>query len=57
MRLEPGDLVLTGTPEGVAVSGRFPYIAPDDVVDISVQGLGRQRQKIRASQLIAAASR
>jgi 2,4-diketo-3-deoxy-L-fuconate hydrolase len=48
MRLEPGDLVLTGTPEGVALSGRFPYLAPDDVVDIYVQGLGRQRQKFRA---------
>jgi 2,4-diketo-3-deoxy-L-fuconate hydrolase len=48
MRLEPGDLVLTGTPEGVALSGRFPYLSPDDVVDIYVQGLGRQRQKFRA---------
>jgi 2,4-diketo-3-deoxy-L-fuconate hydrolase len=48
MRLEPGDLVLTGTPEGVALSGRFPYLAPDDVVDVYVQGLGRQRQKFRA---------
>jgi 2-keto-4-pentenoate hydratase/2-oxohepta-3-ene-1,7-dioic acid hydratase in catechol pathway len=48
MRLEPGDLVLTGTPEGVALSGRFPYIAADDVVDIHVEGLGRQRQKFRA---------
>ena len=48
MRLEPGDLVLTGTPEGVALSGRFPYIAPNDVIDIHVEGLGRQRQKCRA---------
>jgi len=48
MRLEPGDLVLTGTPEGVALSGRFPYIAPNDVIDIHVEGLGRQRQKFRA---------
>jgi 2-keto-4-pentenoate hydratase/2-oxohepta-3-ene-1,7-dioic acid hydratase in catechol pathway len=48
MRLEPGDLILTGTPEGVALSGRFPYLSPDDVVDIYVQGLGRQRQKFRA---------
>ena len=48
MRLEPGDLVLTGTPEGVALSGRFPYIAPNDVIDIHVEGLGGQRQKFRA---------
>jgi 2,4-diketo-3-deoxy-L-fuconate hydrolase len=48
MRLEPGDLVLIGTPEGVALSGRFPYLSPGDVVDIHVEGLGRQRQKFTA---------
>ena len=42
--LEPGDLVLTGTPEGVALSGRFPYLANGDVVEIEIEGLGRQRQ-------------
>jgi 2,4-diketo-3-deoxy-L-fuconate hydrolase len=45
--LEPGDLVLTGTPEGVAFSGRFPYLSPGDVVEIEVAGLGRQRQTFR----------
>ena len=45
MALEPGDLVLTGTPEGVALSGRFPYLAPGDVVEIEIDGLGRQRQE------------
>lgn len=43
--LEPGDLVCTGTPEGVALSGRFPYLKAGDVVDIEVAGLGRQRQE------------
>lgn len=43
--LEPGDLVLTGTPEGVAVSGRFPYLAAGDVCEIEIDGLGRQRQE------------
>lgn len=42
--LEPGDLILTGTPEGVALSGRFPYLAAGDVVEIEIDGLGRQRQ-------------
>lgn len=42
--LEPGDLVLTGTPEGVALSGRFPYLTAGDVVEIEIEGLGRQRQ-------------
>ena len=41
--LEPGDLVLTGTPEGVALSGRFPYLSEGDVVEIEIDGLGRQR--------------
>lgn len=42
--LEPGDLICTGTPEGVALSGRYPYLRAGDVVEIEVEGLGRQRQ-------------
>lgn len=45
MVLDPGDLIMTGTPEGVALSGRFPYIRPGDVVEIEIDGLGRQRQE------------
>lgn len=41
--LEPGDLINTGTPEGVALSGRFDYLRPGDVVEVEVAGLGRQR--------------
>ena len=48
LALEPGDLVLTGTPEGVALSGRFPYLADGDVVEIEIEGLGRQRQVFTA---------
>ena len=44
LALEPGDVVLTGTPEGVALSGRFPYLKAGDVVEIEIEGLGRQRQ-------------
>ncbi len=33
LALEPGDVVLTGTPEGVALSGRFPYLKEGDVVE------------------------
>lgn len=44
MTLEPGDLILTGTPEGVALSGRFPYLKDGDVVEMEIDGLGRQRQ-------------
>jgi 2-keto-4-pentenoate hydratase/2-oxohepta-3-ene-1,7-dioic acid hydratase in catechol pathway len=48
VRLEPGDVVLTGTPEGVAMSGRFPYLADGDVVEVGVDGLGAQRSTVVA---------
>jgi 2-keto-4-pentenoate hydratase/2-oxohepta-3-ene-1,7-dioic acid hydratase in catechol pathway len=44
MALDPGDVVNTGTPEGVALSGRFPYLRPGDVVEMEIEQLGRQRQ-------------
>ncbi|RKT15918.1 2-keto-4-pentenoate hydratase/2-oxohepta-3-ene-1,7-dioic acid hydratase in catechol pathway [Streptomyces sp. 1114.5] len=45
MVLEPGDVIVTGTPAGVTL-GRpgTPYLAPGDVVEIEIDGLGRQRQ-------------
>ncbi|MFV0426920.1 MAG: fumarylacetoacetate hydrolase family protein [Beutenbergiaceae bacterium] len=46
--LEPGDLILTGTPEGVALSGRFRYLSVGDVMEIEVEHLGRQRQLVVA---------
>ena len=46
LTLEPGDLILTGTPEGVALSGRFPYLAAGDVVELEIEGLGRQRTRM-----------
>jgi 2,4-didehydro-3-deoxy-L-rhamnonate hydrolase len=45
LALEPGDLILTGTPQGVALSGRFPYLKAGDTVEIEINGLGRQRQE------------
>lgn len=48
MTLEPGDLVFTGTPEGVALSGRFPYLKDGDVIELEIDGLGRQRQSVVA---------
>ncbi len=41
--LEPGDLLNTGTPQGVALSGRFAYLGAGDVVEVEIDGLGRQR--------------
>jgi 2-keto-4-pentenoate hydratase/2-oxohepta-3-ene-1,7-dioic acid hydratase in catechol pathway len=46
MVLEPGDIIDTGTPPGVAL-GRpdKPYLRPGDIVELGVTGLGRQRQR------------
>lgn len=45
MSLEGGDVLSTGTPAGVGM-GRTPpvFLAPGDVCDLEVTGLGRQRQ-------------
>lgn len=53
LALEPGDVVLTGTPEGVALSGRFPYLRPGDVVRLEIEGLGSQTQTMVAPGAIA----
>jgi len=44
--LQPGDVINTGTPEGVALSGRFPYLRSGDVLDLGIEQLGTQRQNI-----------
>ncbi|MEV4953468.1 fumarylacetoacetate hydrolase family protein [Paenarthrobacter nitroguajacolicus] len=51
MVLEPGDVIITGTPEGVALSGRFPFIQAGDVVELEIEGLGRQRQEYFPAQV------
>lgn len=47
--LEPGDLVNTGTPEGVGLSGRFPYLVDGDLLELEIDQLGRQRNRVRAA--------
>ncbi len=48
MTLEPGDVIATGTPAGGALSGRFPYLKPTDVMEASVEGLGSLRTPLIA---------
>lgn len=45
--LEPGDVVNTGTPEGVALSGRFPFLKAGDVMEMEIDRLGRQRSVLK----------
>lgn len=45
MVLEPGDVINTGTPAGVAFGNDdIPYLTAGDVVELEIDGLGRQRQ-------------
>lgn len=44
--LEPGDVINTGTPQGVALSGRFGYLSAGDVMELDITGLGVQRQRL-----------
>jgi 2-keto-4-pentenoate hydratase/2-oxohepta-3-ene-1,7-dioic acid hydratase in catechol pathway len=45
--LRPGDVINTGTPSGVALGlPGTPYLRAGDVVEIEIDGLGRQRQQI-----------
>jgi ureidoglycolate lyase len=50
-RLEPGDIITTGTPPGVGL-GQKPdpwYLKPGDVVRLGIEGLGEQQQQCVAS--------
>jgi 2-keto-4-pentenoate hydratase/2-oxohepta-3-ene-1,7-dioic acid hydratase in catechol pathway len=49
MVLRPGDLINTGTPEGVALGQPEPkpYLRAGDVVELEIDGLGRQKQTAR----------
>lgn len=47
MVLEPGDVVTTGTPAGVALGMKPPvWLVPGDVVSLGIDGLGAQRQTV-----------
>ncbi|WP_176250884.1 MULTISPECIES: fumarylacetoacetate hydrolase family protein [unclassified Sulfitobacter] len=48
MTLHPGDVITTGTPPGVGM-GMKPepvYLKKGDVMELSIQGLGKQRQNV-----------
>ncbi len=51
MTLHPGDVISTGTPPGVGMGMKPPrYLAPGDVVTLGIDGLGAQRQQVKADR-------
>jgi len=47
MTLEPGDIISTGTPAGVAMSMKVPrYLKNGDLVEISIEKLGMIRNRV-----------
>jgi len=49
MTLMPGDVIATGTPDGVGLGCKPPvFLKPGDVMEVSVAGLGQQRQDVTA---------
>jgi 2-keto-4-pentenoate hydratase/2-oxohepta-3-ene-1,7-dioic acid hydratase in catechol pathway len=45
MVLDPGDMINTGTPPGVALGQPdLPYLRAGDVIELGIRGLGSQRQ-------------
>ena len=49
MCLMPGDIIATGTPEGVAMGMKPPaWLKPGDQMQLGIEGLGEQRQTVVA---------
>jgi 2-keto-4-pentenoate hydratase/2-oxohepta-3-ene-1,7-dioic acid hydratase in catechol pathway len=51
LTLEPGDVILTGTPPGVGFARRPPvYLKPGDVVEVEIEGLGVLRNPVASGE-------
>ncbi|WP_083888044.1 fumarylacetoacetate hydrolase family protein [Nocardia asiatica] len=51
MTLEPGDIVLTGTPAGVGIAVTPPrYLHHGDVFEVQIEGIGALRNRYRKEQ-------
>ena len=47
MTLLPGDVISTGTPQGVALGMKPPrYLKPGDIVELGIDGLGSAKQRL-----------
>ena len=51
MQLQAGDIIATGTPSGVGLGMKPPrFLRPGDVMEVTVEGLGTQRQTTVAAE-------
>jgi acylpyruvate hydrolase len=51
MTLEPGDLILTGTPSGVGIARKPPrFLADGDVFEVRIEGIGALRNRYRTEK-------
>jgi 2,4-didehydro-3-deoxy-L-rhamnonate hydrolase len=49
MTLLPGDVISTGTPNGVGLAMKPPvYLKPGDVMELGIDGLGKSKQNVKA---------
>lgn len=46
--LQPGDIISTGTPEGVAAFTGVPYLKSGDVMEAKIQGIGVLKNDVKA---------
>jgi 2,4-didehydro-3-deoxy-L-rhamnonate hydrolase len=45
--LLPGDVIFTGTPEGIGATRQPPrFLAPGDVLETWIEGIGRMRNRM-----------
>ena len=50
LTLYPGDVIATGTPDGVAAGRRPPeFLKPGDVVEIEIEGIGMLKTPMKAA--------
>jgi 2-keto-4-pentenoate hydratase/2-oxohepta-3-ene-1,7-dioic acid hydratase in catechol pathway len=56
LTLEPGDVIATGTPEGVGFARTPPEFLNDgDVMEITIQNVGSLKNSVRLSAPVASA--
>jgi 2,4-didehydro-3-deoxy-L-rhamnonate hydrolase len=49
MTLLPGDIISTGTPNGVGLAMKPPvYLKPGDIMELGIDGLGQSKQNVKA---------